>query len=141
MPVPAYNTFNEIFDSLDADDYDSAVPFKIELIKPDDFTTQSWPVQPGDYSVINATKSIALAVLQGIDMNEPELATVYSKIAIIGSITTENLGVEHLIKNLIANKYKITMLKCSKQIKTDGEAHLRLIAKKKPDLWPAQSRI
>ena len=105
MPVPAYNTFNEIFDSLDAEDYDSTVPFKIELIKPNDFTIQSWPLQPGDYHVINATKSIALAVLQGIDMDEPEFASVYSKIAIFGSITTENLGVEHLTKNLIANPY------------------------------------
>jgi len=62
-------------------------------------------VLPGDYHVINATKSIALAVLQGIDKDEPDLAAVYSKIAIIGSITTENLGVEHLIKNLIANPF------------------------------------
>lgn len=62
-------------------------------------------MQPGDYSVINAKRSIALSVLQGIDIKAPEIAAVYSKIAIIGSITTENLGVEHLAKNLIANPY------------------------------------
>jgi len=105
LPVPAYNTFNEIFDSLDAEDYDSDTPFKVELIKPDDFSIQNWPVQPGDYRVISATKAIALAVLKGIEMDEPDLASVYSKIAIFGSITTENLGVEHLVKNLIANPY------------------------------------
>lgn len=129
MPVPAYNTFNEIFDSLDADDYDSAVPFNIELIKPDDFTIQSWPVQPGDYRVINATKSIALAVLQGINMDEPDLATVYSKIAIIGSITTENLGVEHLIKNLIANPYLRYLVLWGEDIEghLPGDALLNLI--------------
>lgn len=129
MPVPAYNTFNEIFDSLDADDYDSAVPFNIELIKPDDFTIQSWPVQPGDYRVINATKSIALAVLQGINMDEPDLATVYSKIAIIGSITTENLGVEHLIKNLIANPYLRYLVLWGEDIEGHfpGDALLNLI--------------
>jgi len=129
LPVPAYNTFNEIFDSLDADDYDSAVPFNIELIKPDDFTIQSWPVQPGDYRVINATKSIALAVLQGINMDEPDLATVYSKIAIIGSITTENLGVEHLIKNLIANPYLRYLVLWGEDIEghLPGDALLNLI--------------
>ena len=95
MPVPAYNTFNEVFDSLDSDDNDAATPFKIELIKPDDFTIKNWPVQPGDYRVLNATKSIALAVLKGIDLDNPALASLHSKIAIIGSITTENLGVEH----------------------------------------------
>jgi tetrahydromethanopterin S-methyltransferase subunit A len=129
LPVPAYNTFNEIFDSLDADDYDSATPFKIELIKLDEFTIQSWPVQPGDYRVINATKSIALAVLQGIDMDEPDLATVYSKIAIIGSINTENLGVEHLIKNLIANPYLRYLVLWGEDIEghLPGDALLNLI--------------
>jgi len=87
------------------DDLDSSKPFKIELIKPEDFAIRSWPVQPGDYKVVNAKKSIALAVLKGIDINAPEIAAVYSKIAVIGSITTENLGVEHLVKNLIANPY------------------------------------
>ena len=105
MPVPAYNTFNEVFDSLDADDYYAATPFKIELIKPDDFTVKNWPVQPGDYRVLNATKSIALAVLKGVDLDNPDLASLYSKIAIIGNITTENLGVEHLVKNLISNPF------------------------------------
>ena len=105
MPVPAYNTFNEVFDSLDEDDYYAATPFKIELIKPDDFTVKNWPVQPGDYRVLNATKSIALAVLKGVDLDNPALASLYSKIAIIGSITTENLGTEHLVKNLISNPF------------------------------------
>ena len=105
MPVPAYNTFNEVFDSLDADDYYAATPFKIELIKPDDFTVKNWPVQPGDYRVLNATKSIALAVLKGVDLDNPALASLYSKIAIIGNITTENLGAEHLVKNLISNPF------------------------------------
>jgi tetrahydromethanopterin S-methyltransferase subunit A len=105
LPVPAYNTFNEVFDSLDSDDYDAATPFKIEIIKPDDFTIKNWPVQPGDYRVLKATKSIALAVLKGIDLDNPALATLHSRIAIIGSITTENLGVEHLVKNLISNPF------------------------------------
>ncbi|MGB8424243.1 MAG: DUF4346 domain-containing protein [Desulfobacterales bacterium] len=105
MPVPAYNTFNEVFDSLDADDYYAVTPFKIELIKPDDFTVKNWPVQPGDYRVLNATKSIALAVLKGVDLDNPALASLYSKIAIIGNITTENLGAEHLVKNLISNPF------------------------------------
>lgn len=129
MPVPAYNTFNEIFDILDSDDYDSVSPFKIEIIKADDFSIQNWPVLPGDYHVINATKSIALAVLQSIDKDEPDLATVYSKIAIIGSITTENLGVEHLVKNLIANPFLRHLVLWGEDIKghLPGDALLNLL--------------
>jgi hypothetical protein len=91
LPVPAYNTFNEIIDSLEAAEEDSTVPFKTELIKPDDFKAPNWPVQPGDYLVLDAMKSIALALLQGVDMNDPSSAKLFSKIAIAGTITTENL--------------------------------------------------
>lgn len=129
MPVPAYNTFNEIFDGLDSEDYDSVSPSKIEIIKADDFSIQNWPVLPGDYHVINPTKSIALAVLQGIDINEQDLATVYSKIAIIGSITTENLGVEHVIKNLNANPFLRHLVLWGEDIKghLPGDALLNLL--------------
>lgn len=114
---------------MDSDDYDSVSPFKIEIIKADDFSIQNWPVLPGDYHVINATKSIALAVLQGIDKDEPDLAAIYSKIAIIGSITTENLGVEHLIKNLIANPFLRHLVLWGEDIKghLPGDALLNLL--------------
>jgi len=105
LPVPAYNTFNEVFDSLDTTDDDSANPFKIELIRPEDFIIQNWPQQPGNYCVFDATKSTALALLQGIHVDEPDLTALSSKIAISGNITTENLGVEHLVKNVVANPH------------------------------------
>ncbi len=105
MPVPAYNTFNEVFDSLDVTDDDSANPFKIELIRPEDFIIHNWPPQPGDYRIFNATKSTALVLLQGVHVDELDLTDLSSKIAISGSITTENLGVEHLVKNVVANPY------------------------------------
>lgn len=105
MPVPAFNTFNEVIDSLEGTDDDSIVPFKTELIRPDDFIARTWPPQPGDYRIFNARKSIALALLQSVDLDDPSLAKLFSKIAIAGSITTENLGVEHLVKNVIANPY------------------------------------
>lgn len=105
MPVPAFNTFNEVIDSLEGTDDDSIVPFKTELIRPDDFIARTWPPQPGDYRIFNARKSIALALLQSVDLDDPSLAKPFSKIAIAGSITTENLGVEHLVKNVIANPY------------------------------------
>ncbi len=90
---------------MDAVDCDPIVPVKTELIKPDAFSPEKWPGLPGNYKVINAKKSIALAVLQNTNFDHAELAKISSEIAIVGSITTENLGVEHLIKNLIANPF------------------------------------
>lgn len=92
-------------DSLDVVHNESVSPFNVELIRPDDFTIQNWPVQPGDYQVINATGSVAVAILQSADIDERHLASLFSDIAIVGRITTENLGVEHLVKNVIANPY------------------------------------
>ncbi|MEJ2165823.1 MAG: DUF4346 domain-containing protein [Desulfobacterales bacterium] len=105
MPVPAYNTFNEVMDSLDAAEDDSVTPFRIELIRPEDFISQNWPPQPGDYRIFNAAKSTALALLQDVHFNDADLAIHASKTAIIGTITTENLGVEHLVKNVVANPH------------------------------------
>lgn len=62
-------------------------------------------MQPGDYVVLNPRKSVALALLGGVDVDRRILPTLSSEIAIIGSITTENLGVEHLVKNLVANPF------------------------------------
>lgn len=62
-------------------------------------------MQPGDYVVSNARKSVALAVLGGVDIDSQTFSALSSEIAIIGSITTENLGVEHLVKNLVANPF------------------------------------
>ena len=63
-------------------------------------------MQPGDYIVLNPRKSIALAVLGGVDIDQPTIiSALNADIAIIGSIATENLGVEHLVKNLVANPF------------------------------------
>jgi tetrahydromethanopterin S-methyltransferase subunit A len=62
-------------------------------------------VQPGDYVVLNPRKAIAIAVLGSVGVDLRTLGPLRSGIAIIGSITTENLGVEHLVKNLISNPF------------------------------------
>jgi tetrahydromethanopterin S-methyltransferase subunit A len=131
LPVPAYNTFNEVFDSLESFGEDLTVPFKSEVIRPDEFVAHNWPAQPGDYSVFNATKSIGLALLKGVDIDDPSLAKFFSSIAIAGSITTENLGVEHLVKNVIANPYMRHLVLWGDDVEghLPGDALLSLSAK------------
>jgi len=50
-------------------------------------------------------KSTALAILRGVGLDDPRLTELFAYVAIVGSITTENHGVEHLVKNVIANPY------------------------------------
>jgi tetrahydromethanopterin S-methyltransferase subunit A len=92
-------------DSLDAVDCDPIVPINTESIKPNAFSPEKWPGLPGNYEVVNAKKSVALTVLQSDGIDYAEFTKLNSNIAIIGSLTTENLGVEHLIKNLITNPF------------------------------------
>jgi tetrahydromethanopterin S-methyltransferase subunit A len=78
---------------------------RTERIKPNEFAADKWPVQPGHYIVLNPKKAVAVAVLGGVDVDGLTSGLMGSAIAIVGSITTENLGVEHLVKNLIANPF------------------------------------
>ena len=78
---------------------------RAERIRPNEFIQQNWPAQPGDYAVIDPRKSVAIALLGSEEIDRLALGRLSSEIAIIGSITTENLGVEHLVKNLIANPF------------------------------------
>ena len=65
----------------------------------------NWPSWPGDYQVYNPANPIAIALLEGIDIDLQELIDFSPLISIVGLITTENLGVEHLVKNVISNPY------------------------------------
>ena len=65
----------------------------------------NWPAWPGDYQVYNPANPIAIALLEGIDIDLQELIDFSPLISIVGLITTENLGVEHLVKNVISNPY------------------------------------
>lgn len=80
-------------------------PFAVERIGPDAFGSRRWPVLPGDYCVFDATKPVALVLLQNVGLDEQQGGAPFSEIAIAGRIATENLGVERLVKNMVANPY------------------------------------
>jgi len=80
-------------------------PVKITSITPQEFDTGFWPVQPGDYAVFNRKGSIAVLSLGGSTRIENPFYFSLTNIAIVGNLTTENIGVEYVIKNLISNPY------------------------------------
>ena len=80
------------------------MPYKTERYTAGEFASRVWPVQPGSYKVFSPNKSIAVALLEGVSL--PDLSGIdLPALAIAGTITTENLGVEHIVKNLIANPH------------------------------------
>lgn len=127
MPVPAYNDFNKLFDSFNSVGIDSVVPFKVEEYTASDFLSKSWPVQPGNYRVVIPTNSVAVVLLSDVSVDELSNLDL-SAAAIVGTITTENLGVEHLVKNIIANPCIRHLILYGNEIQghQPGDALLRL---------------
>jgi tetrahydromethanopterin S-methyltransferase subunit A len=103
--VPAFNVFNEKMDLLNSMEQEELKPVSITTINPEDFVPESWPVQPGDYRVLHPRAVIALLLLGQAPYAELDFAARTDAICLIGRLTTENIGVEHVVKNLISNPF------------------------------------
>ncbi|MEW6208329.1 MAG: hypothetical protein AB1631_08170 [Acidobacteriota bacterium] len=69
-------------------------------------TLQSeWPPIPGEYKTKDPHSSVATCVLVGDEMYEQLKGVDFPGLAIIGKTLTENLGIERLVQNIIANPY------------------------------------
>jgi len=90
---------------LNAAEESAIEPVNISTTTPQEFTPDSWPVQPGDYEVLNPTASIAILSLGDSHLIERSFFATLKNVAIMGNLTTENIGVEYVIKNLISNPF------------------------------------
>ncbi|BCG65921.1 MAG: tetrahydromethanopterin S-methyltransferase subunit A [Methyloprofundus sp.] len=62
-----------------------------------------WPPFPGDYQVQSYQASVAVCTLNSDDLMKQLIAENIQGISIIGSLHTENLGIEHIIRNISTN--------------------------------------
>ncbi len=71
---------------------------------------QGWPPLPGDYQVTRFQAPVAVCTLN----STPLIATLSNTegVAIVGTLHTENLGIEHLIRNVLANPHIRFLLIC-----------------------------
>lgn len=70
-----------------------------------EFVDLAWPVQPGDYAVRNPRSAIALLLVGETLAMDDSFFSAFASIAITGTLTTENIGVEYVVKNLISNPF------------------------------------
>jgi len=63
----------------------------------------SWPPHKGEYIVGNPTASVAICTLSSRELPPKLIAAVGSDLAIAGRCDTENIGVEKVVLNLLAN--------------------------------------
>lgn len=71
-----------------------------------------WPPLPGDFSVVRYGASVAVCTLN----SEPLVRSLGERkpegLAIVGTMHTENLGIERVIKNMLANPHIRFLLLC-----------------------------
>ncbi|MGC1345201.1 MAG: hypothetical protein WA863_03670, partial [Methyloceanibacter sp.] len=62
-----------------------------------------WPPLPGDYEVIRYGAPVAVCVLNSEELIKTLAAHRPPGLAVVGTLHTENLGIERVIKNVLAN--------------------------------------
>ena len=73
---------------------------------------EGWPPLPGDYQVIRFQAPVAVCTLNS-DHLVKELGNANTEgLSIVGSLHTENLGIEHLIRNTLANPHIRFLIIC-----------------------------
>lgn len=64
---------------------------------------EGWPPLPGDYQMLRYTAPVAVCTLGDTDLAAGVAARAGGEVAIVGTLTTENLGIERLVQNTISN--------------------------------------
>ena len=62
-----------------------------------------WPPLAGDYSVLRYSEPVAVCTLNSTSLAQEIAHNAVSSIAIVGTMHTENLGIERMIRNTAAN--------------------------------------
>ena len=71
-----------------------------------------WPPLPGDYRVLRFRAPVAVCTLNSDELVPRFAAARPPGLAIVGSLHTENLGIEHLIRNLLPNPHVRFLVVC-----------------------------
>lgn len=62
-----------------------------------------WPPLPGEYSVLRYGASVAVCALNSKTLAQKLASAAPEGLAIVGTLHTENLGVERIIRNVVSN--------------------------------------
>lgn len=71
-----------------------------------------WPPYPGNFRVLDAAGDVAVCVLTSEHLVGPIATAAPARVAIVGAVYTENLGIERILTNVLANPNLTTLLLC-----------------------------
>lgn len=66
-------------------------------------TRAEWPRIPGKYFVVNPNAPVAVTTLGSVALAKEVYAAAPQGLCIVGKVETENIGIEKIIKNILAN--------------------------------------
>src|SRR6516162_8170736 len=72
----------------------------------------SWPPHPGEYIVGNPAGSVAICTLSNRELPPKLIAAVGADLAIAGRCDTENIGIEKVVLNVLANSHIRWLVLC-----------------------------
>ena len=75
-----------------------------------------WPPLAGDYTVLRYAGPVAVCTLGDGDLAAAVAAQAGPQVAIAGTLTTENLGIERLVRNTITNPHLRFVLVCGPEV-------------------------
>jgi len=73
---------------------------------------EGWPPLPGDYQVLRFQAPVAVCTLNSDHLITELKESVIEGLSIVGSLHTENLGIEHLIRNILTNPHIRYLIIC-----------------------------
>lgn len=123
LPVAPFNVLNEIFRKSAQDRVCSCPGDFSGNVAPETPATPeetvSWPPLPGSYRVLDPTAPGAICTLASTDLFDALAEAAPPGVAIVGSMVTENLGIERLVRNLVASPAVSRLLLCG----VDSKGH------------------
>jgi tetrahydromethanopterin S-methyltransferase subunit A len=73
---------------------------------------RGWPPLPGDYRVLRYQAPVAVCTLTDAALAATVVQQAGPEIAVVGTLHTENLGIERLIQNVLANPHLRFVIVC-----------------------------
>lgn len=73
---------------------------------------EGWPPLPGDYQVVRRWAPVAVCTLNSDHLVAELAASGVEGLSLVGTLHTENLGIEHLIRNTLANPHLRFLVLC-----------------------------
>ena len=71
-----------------------------------------WPPLPGSYTVLRYHAPVAVCTLNDDALAEAVASTRIPEVAIVGTLHTENLGIERVVSNVVANPHIRFVIVC-----------------------------